>query len=49
MIHSIDNKYPKRFHKFNLWAGQNLEKKRGKEKSVSIIGLRAEESQTGDL
>jgi hypothetical protein len=30
--------------KFNLWAGQNLEKKRGKEKSVSIIGLRAEES-----
>jgi hypothetical protein len=19
-IHSIDNKYPKRFHKFNLWA-----------------------------
>jgi predicted phosphoadenosine phosphosulfate sulfurtransferase len=42
-IHSIDNKYPKRFHKFNLWAGQNLEKKR-KGKSVSIIGLRAEES-----
>jgi hypothetical protein len=37
-------KYPKRFHKFNLWAGQNLEKKKRKGKSVSIIGLRAEES-----
>jgi hypothetical protein len=27
-----------------LWAGQNLEKKKRKGKSVSIIGLRAEES-----
>jgi predicted phosphoadenosine phosphosulfate sulfurtransferase len=27
-----------------LWAGQNLEKKERKGKSVSIIGLRAEES-----
>jgi hypothetical protein len=26
----IDNKYPKRFHKFNLWAGQNLEKEERK-------------------
>ena len=41
-IHSIDVKYPKRFHKFNLWIGQNLNKLKGK--SVSIIGLRAEES-----
>lgn len=41
-IHSIQNKYPKRFHKFNLWVGQNLRKLKGK--SVSIIGLRAEES-----
>ena len=41
-IHSIDIKYPKRFHKFNLWVGQNLRKLKGK--SVSIIGLRAEES-----
>jgi predicted phosphoadenosine phosphosulfate sulfurtransferase len=41
-IHSIDKKYPKRFHKFNLWVGQNLRKLKGK--SVSIIGLRAEES-----
>lgn len=41
-IHSIENKYPKRFHKFNLWIGQNLRKLKGK--SVSIIGLRAEES-----
>lgn len=41
-IHSIENKYPKRFHKFNLWVGQNLRKLKGK--SVSIIGLRAEES-----
>lgn len=41
-IHSIDVKYPKRFHKFNLWVGQNLNKLKGK--SVSIIGLRAEES-----
>jgi len=42
-IHSIGKKYPKRFHKFNLWVGQNLEKN-NKCKSVSIIGLRAEES-----
>lgn len=41
-IHSIDKKYPKRFHKFNLWIGQNLKLLEGK--SVSIIGLRAEES-----
>jgi len=41
-IHSIENKYPKRFHKFNLWVGQNLRKLPGT--SVSIIGLRAEES-----
>jgi predicted phosphoadenosine phosphosulfate sulfurtransferase len=41
-IHSIEKKYPKRFHKFNLWVGQNLRKMQGK--SVSIIGLRAEES-----
>lgn len=41
-IHSIAKKYPKRFHKFNLWVGQNLAKMEGK--SVSIIGLRAEES-----
>lgn len=41
-IHKIETKYPKRFHKFNLWVGQNLRKQPGK--SVSIIGLRAEES-----
>ena len=41
-IHSIENVYPKRFHKFNLWVGQNLKKLKGN--SVSIIGLRAEES-----
>ncbi len=41
-IHSINKKYPKRFHKFNLWVGQNLNKMDGK--SVSILGLRAEES-----
>lgn len=41
-IHSIDNKYPKRFHKFNLWVGQQLRKLQGK--SISVIGLRAEES-----
>lgn len=41
-IHKIDKKYPKRFHKFNLWVGGNLRKLKGK--SVSIIGLRAEES-----
>lgn len=41
-IHFIENKYPKRFHKFNLWVGQNLRKLEGK--SISLIGLRAEES-----
>lgn len=41
-IHSINKKYPKRFYKFNLWVGQNLAKLEGK--SVSVIGLRAEES-----
>ena len=41
-IHSIKEKHPRRFHKFNLWVGQNLRKLNGK--SVSIIGLRAEES-----
>lgn len=41
-IQSYDKKYPKRFHKFNLWVGQNLRKLPGK--SISIIGLRAEES-----
>jgi predicted phosphoadenosine phosphosulfate sulfurtransferase len=41
-VHLIENKYPKRFHKFNLWVGQNLRKLEGK--SISIIGLRAEES-----
>ena len=35
-IHSIENVYPKRFHKFNLWVGQNLKKLKGS--SVSIIG-----------
>lgn len=41
-IHAIKGKYPRRFHKFNLWVGQNLRKLPGR--SVSIIGLRAEES-----
>ncbi len=41
-ITEIKKKYPKRFYKFNLWVGQNLAKMPGK--SVSIIGLRAEES-----
>lgn len=41
-IHSISKKYPKRFHKFNLWVGQNLRKMKGK--GISIIGLRAQES-----
>ena len=41
-IKEIKKRYPKRFYKFNLWVGQNLAKKEGK--SVSIIGLRAEES-----
>lgn len=41
-IHSIEGKYPRRFHKFNLWVGQELRKLKGS--CVSIIGLRAEES-----
>lgn len=41
-IHAIEGRYPKRFHKFNLWVGQQLRKMPGR--SVSIIGLRAEES-----
>lgn len=41
-IHSIEKKYPKRFHKFNLWVGQELRKLKGS--CVSVIGLRAEES-----
>lgn len=41
-IHSIKNKYPKRFNKFNLWVGHNLRDLPGT--CVSIIGLRAEES-----
>lgn len=41
-IHEINTKYPKRFHKFNLWVGQNLRKLEGS--CVSVIGLRAEES-----
>lgn len=41
-IHSIGKKYPKRFHKFNLWVGQNLRKLKGR--SVSVIGIRGEES-----
>lgn len=41
-IHSIETKYPRRFHKFNLWVGQQLRKREGS--CVSIIGLRAEES-----
>lgn len=41
-IQSIRGRYPKRFYKFNLWVGQNHAKREGR--SVSIIGLRAEES-----
>lgn len=41
-IHKIENRYPKRFYKFNLWVGQNLRQYKGS--CVSIIGLRAEES-----
>lgn len=41
-IHSIENKYPKRFYKFNLWVAQQLRQRKGK--CVTIIGLRAEES-----
>lgn len=41
-IHKIENRYPKRFYKFNLWVGQQLRQRAGS--CVSIIGLRAEES-----
>lgn len=41
-IQAIEHKYPKRFHKFNLWVGQQLRKRPGA--CVSIVGLRAEES-----
>jgi predicted phosphoadenosine phosphosulfate sulfurtransferase len=41
-IHSIDRKYPKRFHKFNLWVGQELRKEYGN--VVQIIGLRVNKS-----
>jgi predicted phosphoadenosine phosphosulfate sulfurtransferase len=42
-IQKLDNKYPKRFYKFNLWVAQ--QNRRNFEGSfVSIIGLRAEES-----
>lgn len=42
-IQKLENKYPKRFYKFNLWvAQQNRRKFDGN--FVSIIGLRAEES-----
>lgn len=41
-IQEIKGKYPKRFYKFVLWANMQLRKLKGT--SVSIIGLRAEES-----
>jgi len=41
-IQKIEGKYPRRFHKFNLWVGQQLRKHPGS--CVSVIGLRAEES-----
>lgn len=41
-IHSIGERYPRRFHKFNLWVGQKLAK--CGQSAVSVIGLRAEES-----
>lgn len=41
-IHEIKGRYPHRFYKFILWANQQLNKLPGK--SVSVIGLRAEES-----
>lgn len=41
-IHEIKGKYPKRFYKFILWRNQQLKKLTGK--SISVIGLRAEES-----
>lgn len=42
-IQSIQNKYPKRFYKFNLWVAQQ-NRKNSNGSFVSIIGLRAEES-----
>lgn len=42
-IHSLNKKYPKRFHKFNLWVAQE-NRKNFKGSFVSIIGLRSEES-----
>lgn len=42
-IQSIENKYPKRFYKFNLWVAQQ-NRKNFKGSFISIIGLRAEES-----
>lgn len=42
-IQNIENKYPKRFYKFNLWVAQQ-NRKTFKGSFVSIIGLRAEES-----
>ncbi len=44
-IHSINGKYPRRFHKFNLWVGQNLRKQPGK--SVSVCGRK--KVRTADL
>lgn len=41
-IKSINKKYPKRFYKFVLWSSNQLKQLKGR--SVSIIGLRAEES-----
>lgn len=41
-IHEIKGRYPRRFYKFILWSSMQLKKLKGK--SVSIIGLRAEES-----
>jgi predicted phosphoadenosine phosphosulfate sulfurtransferase len=42
-IQKLENKYPKRFYKFNLWVAQQ-NRKNFKGSFVSIIGLRAEES-----
>lgn len=41
-IHEIKGKYPKRFYKFVLWANMQMKKLEGK--SVTLLGLRAEES-----
>ncbi len=42
-IQKLENKYPKRFYKFNLWVAQQ-NRKNFEGTFVSIIGLRAEES-----